>query len=376
MTGFVARKGERWYVVTEDGRDEQGRRKRKWHSGYRTKREAREALTDVLGRARRGSYVEPSRESLGAFLVEWMAATRATIRPVTHESYRRIVDKHIVPALGGVALQAVSGARLNAFYAELMTSGLGSRTVRYTHAILHKALGDAVRWDRVARNAADAADPPKATTTETLTWTPQEVRQFLAHVQGDRLYALWLLTATTGMRRAELLGLRWQDVDLEAGHVSIRQTRVPVGSRAQSSEPKTAKGRRRIDLDAATVAALREHRRRQAEERLAWRPAYEDADLVFCRENGTGIDPSWLSKAFPSRARAAGNPRIRLHDLRHTWATLALEAGVHPKIVSERLGHSTVAFTLDRYSHAIPALEKEAGERVAGLIFDRAVENG
>lgn len=199
------------------------------------------------------------------------------------------------------------------------------------------------------------------------------MRTFLEHVRDDRLYAAYVLAATTGMRRGEVLGLRWQDVDLDHGRVSVSQTLVVVsGYDVQYSEPKTAKGRRSIALDENTREALKEWRERQSVERALWGDAYTDADLVFARENGTPLHPDLFSDAFWRHVAEAKLPRIRFHDLRHTHATLALAAGVHPKVVSERLGHASVVITLDTYSHAIPAMQETAAELVASLVFTEA----
>jgi integrase len=202
------------------------------------------------------------------------------------------------------------------------------------------------------------------------TWSADELRRFVNGVHTDRLFALWLTIASTGLRRGEALGLKWSDIDLDAARISVQRSLVSVGYKPMLSEPKTARGRRSIALDRTTVSALIAHRRAQIEERLAWGPAYEDGDFVFCRENGSPIHPERLTKSFEAHVRKIGLPRIRLHDLRHTHATLALAAGIHPKVVSERLGHSSIAITLDTYSHAIPALQEEAAERIASLLAD------
>jgi integrase len=196
------------------------------------------------------------------------------------------------------------------------------------------------------------------------------LRRFIREVRGDRLYAAWLAAATTGLRRGEVLGLMWTDVDFDKGRLSVRRARVSSGGVVVLSEPKTRRSRRVVALDQTTTAALREHRTRQLEERLAWGAAWVDTGFVFTREDGTPLHPESLSKMFQWRVRRAGLPRIRFHDLRHTHATLALQAGVHPKVVSERLGHSSIRITLDTYSHAIPAMQEEAAERIAALIFD------
>jgi integrase len=200
------------------------------------------------------------------------------------------------------------------------------------------------------------------------TWSAEELRGFLGYVQKDRLYPLWLTEARTGLRRGELLGLQWSDVDLETGRASIRRALVSVDYKLTLSEPKTVKGKRSVPLPPETVAALREWRKAQLEERLA----NKEGNFVFTREDGSPVHPDRLSKMFEALSRKAGLPVIRFHDLRHTWATLALQAGVAPKVVSEILGHANIGITLDTYSHVIPAMEEDASARVAGLIFGQA----
>jgi integrase len=242
--------------------------------------------------------------------------------------------------------------------------------------VLHAALRDAARWGYLARNVADTADLPKGSTPEMRVWSPEQLRAFLAHVRAflahmraDPLYAAWMLFATTGMRRGEVAGLRWADVDLDAGRVSPRRPRVVVNYEVVVSEPKTAKGRRSLALDPATVAALREHRARQAEQRLAVGPRWQDSGLVFTWPDGRAVHPQRFSNWFEQHARAAGLPRIRLHDVRHSYATAALAAGIPAKVVSERLGHATIAITMDTYSHVLPGLDEHAAGTVARLIL-------
>jgi len=201
------------------------------------------------------------------------------------------------------------------------------------------------------------------------TWTPEELRTFLESAAHDRLSAAWTLAATAGMRRGEVLGLRWQDVDLDNARLAVRQTIISVAYEIKVSTPKTAQGRRSIALDSETVRALRLHRTRQLEERLALGHKSCDHDIVFAQPDGRFIHPDGFGKAFQRLQVQAGIRKIRFHDLRHTHATLALQAGVNPRVVSERLGHSTVAITLDTYSHVLPGLQEEAAERVAKLVF-------
>lgn len=250
---------------------------------------------------------------------------------------------------------------------------LDGRTVSYVHTIVHRAMKDAVRWGRLPRNPADAADPPRGgpKADDAHAWDAATLREFLATsaVDGDRLHPLWVLLATTGMRRGEAVGLRWSDVDLDAGRIRVVQTIIQVRSKVTIGEPKTARGRRPIALDAGTVAVLREHRKRMLQQRMLVGPDFEDRGLVFHQPDGACLKPDAVSAAFVRRVKKAGVPPLTLKGLRHTWATLALERGIHPRVVRERLGHSTIAITLGIYSHVAPTLHDEAAQLVADLVL-------
>ena len=262
-------------------------------------------------------------------------------------SYRSNIERHVVPRLGGRELRQLGASHLNVLYSELLddgrcdgAGGLSPRSVRYIHTILHRALRDAVRWGKLPRNPAEMADPPRSRAPEMKTWTQKgELRRFLASVEDDRLYAAWLLVSTTGLRRGELLGLRWSDLDFEAGRAAIRQTLSSVGGKVTFSTPKTTKSRRSIALDPTTLVALRLHRDAQDAERAIWVEVYTDLDLVFCREDGTPLRPDSITRRFHDLSLRANLPPIRLHDVRHTYASIGLGAGTHPKVMAERLGH-------------------------------------
>jgi integrase len=304
---------------------------------------------------------------VASFLQSWLSAIESTIRPSTFTGYAGHVRHHIDPLLGKMRLGAVDAAALNAMYAALLANGssngrgLSPATVRRVHATIHRALRDAVRWGLLDENPADRCDPPRVrTASEMRTWTVEELRSFLEFAERDELYPLWVVLTTTGMRRGEGLGLRWSDIDLAGASLAVRQTVVEVGGRILLSTPKTARGRRVVALDATTVAVLKEHHEKHG--------AHPSA-LIFGRPDGSPLRPSMVTHRFGRLVADSGLPRIRLHDLRHTHATLALEAGVHPKIVSERLGHATIAFTLDVYSHALHHMQRDAADRLGQLVF-------
>jgi integrase len=250
--------------------------------------------------------------------------------------------------------------------------------VRHIHATIHKAVADAVDAGVLTTNVAERAKPPRprvSSHTEMQFWEPDQLAKFLVHVQGHRYEVAWHLAAMTGMRRGEVLGLRWRDVVFDAGRLAVRHTLVSVNYEIKDSTPKTHQART-IDLDAGTVDLLRSHRERQQTELSAWGRGYLDSDLVFRRENGSPIHPDEFSQAFENAVRASGLPRIRLHDLRHTHATIALRAGVPVKVISERLGHEDPAFTMKQYAHVIPGMQAEAAALIAALVTGPATPIG
>ena len=380
--GHVRQHGKGWVVVvtTDKRHPTTGKQIRKWHSGYRNKSDAERARTEILASIDDQQYVEPGGGTLAAYLVKrWLPAIEPTVRPNTHRLYSTIVNAYIVPNLGAIRLQDLTPADILAMYGALSANGgrsdkgLSAKSVRNVHTTLRKALGDAVEWGLLVRNPATSAKPPQHRRPKPRTWTAAELGRFLEHVRGDRLDAAFLLAATTGLRRSELLGLPWEAVDLDGGVLSVYQTLVLVGSTPQiTADTKTNESRRQVALDGRTVAALREHRRCQLEERIAWAGAYQDHGLVFAREDGTPVRPDWLTRRFARLTADLELPVIGLHGLRHSHASLALIAGVHPKTVADRLGHSSITTTLDLYSHLIPALQPEAAEKVAALVFGRS----
>jgi len=355
-------------------------RRRETKSGFATQKECQAAMNKLLVAVEQHNYSAPTRASVKDYLKkEWLPAVKATIRPSTYNSYVQHVDCHIVPHIGTVKLQKLSGSQVNALYAKLAESGrkdgktgLSTMTIHHVHACLHKACKDAVRWGHISRNPLDAADPPRKKgdgSREMRTWTKEQLRAFLDAIADERLSPLWHTIAMTGMRRGEAIGLRWSDVDLENARLAVRRALIPSGREVIVSEPKTIKGRRVIALDPGTVEVLKAQAARQLDEQQEWDEAWVESGLVFTLENGEALDPESVSRYFRQAVKLSLLPPIRLHDLRHTHATLALQAGIHPKVVSERLGHATISITLDTYSHAIPALQEEAAALIAGLVF-------
>lgn len=374
-------------------------RRQRSQGGYSTRRDAERALREAEHARDRGGLVDPSRVTVADYLRdEWLTSRepatggrghRGQVSLGTWATYRSDLEAHVVPRIGQIRLQALTGADLTRLYDELERSGgrrgqgLSPKTVSNVHGALHKALADAVRLGRLARNPADAVDAPRPDRPPAKVWTVAQLRRFLEHVADDRLYAAWLLFATTGMRRAEVAGLAWGDVDLDAGQVRVSWTLGVVDSKTTwKPRPKSKAGERTLALDPATVDALRAHRVRHAAERLKFGPGWQATaadwrgqsrdDVVFTWADGSPINPQRFTKWFTNHCHAAGLPAIRLHDVRHTYATAALAnaTGWHEvKVLSQRLGHASVGITLDTYSHVLPAADKAQAETLARVIL-------
>jgi integrase len=380
-TGKTGKQTTLWYVVVDVGISSDGRRRQKWHGGFRTRKDAEIARAKLVDDLHTGSYVVPGRLTFAEWVREsWLPMTEGRVKPSTFHSYRQNMEIHVLPVLGSKPLQHLTVMMLNALYARLQSEGSGhgvlsAKTVRYIHTIIHKALEDAVDAGLAGKNVADRAKPPRPSrrsTREVGSWEPQELAKFLASIHGTRLEAVWRLAAMTGMRRGEVLGLRWADVDLVAARLSVRHAVVAVAYDVIESTPKSHNARV-IDLDPETVELLQAHRQRQTQEQEEWGADYEDHNLIAAKENGSPIHPHSFSQSFGRLVARAGIRTIRLHDLRHTHATLALKAGVPVKVVSERLGHESPAFTLKQYAHVIPGMQAAAAAVVADLIRDQAL---
>jgi integrase len=344
-------------------------RKRKTLYG-KTRQEVAAKLATALSNREGGLTFDAGNLTLGDYLDRWLNdSVRDTVRQRTWERYEQIARVHIKPALGRIKLKTLTSTHARGLYREKLDSGLAPRTVGYIHTTLHKALKDAVADGLIPRNATQGIKAPASKNQEINPLSPDQARAFLETARGNRFEALYVLAVTAGLREGELLGLKWDDLDLDSGTLSVRRTLSEARSGRFFEAPKNGKGRS-ISLTQQAVEALRGHRKRQSEERQRLGALWQDNDLVFPSQKGTPMNAKNLTaRSFKPLLERAGLPRtVRLHDLRHTCATLLLGKGVHPKIVQELLGHATIAITLDTYSHVLPNMQGEAVSAMEGVL--------
>jgi integrase len=327
--------------------------------------EAERRLAVIVGDLAAGRWADPQQITVSELANDWLETVAATVRPSTLEGYGQKL-RCACRWIGGQRIARVSGRMLTDLYRRMLDR-YTAQSVVHVHRVLHRMFSDAVRWQLLGRNPAAEASPPRLTRRRLDVWTAPQVSQFLEVVAEHRCGPLFRLAVTTGMRRGELLGLRWPHVDLARGRLDVVAATVMVRGRPQTSEPKTTSGRRRIALDPETVRLLAEHRDRQDADREFFAGSYRDGGWVFCWEDGRPWSPDWVSRQFRQSAIGCGLPPIRFHDLRHTWATMALDAGVPAKVVADRLGHAGIAITLDLYTHHSDELDRRAADQVAGL---------
>lgn len=374
MAGQIIKRGDRtWIVRIFMGRDEKGKRRYVNHTIHGTKKDAETYRNASIRDKDLGVFVEPAAITFNEYLDKWLeTAARPRLRERTFESYEDVLRLYIRPALGSKKLSDIRPLDLQSLYSGLQERGLSARTIRYAHSVLASSLTQAVKWRMAAQNPALMVELPRSSRKEMAALSPDDAARFLAEAARDHLGVLFAFALTTGLRPSEFMGLQWKDIELGNGIVTVCRTLVRrKGGGWYYGEPKTPRSRRNIPLPASMLRALISHKRQQAETRLKAGAEYQNNDLVFATGDGTPLLlRNIIRRHFRPILKRAGLPEtLRLYDLRHTCATLMLSAGVHPKVASERLGHSSVTLTMDVYSHVLPSMQQDATEKLESILF-------
>ena len=371
MNGHIRKRGKNsWQLIFDLPRDADGKRKQARRTVHGTKREADSKLRELVSGAEKGDYVTPSKESVGEFLTRWLDLYAAnSTSPRTLEDYQGIIRRYLNRYLGAVPLSALKPDNVQGLYAEMRNRGLSSLTILHTHRLLSECLSHAVKWQILTKNVCDAVDPPRPQRRQMTSLDEDEVGLLLDASDSHPYRDVFFVALYTGLRRSELLALRWSEVDLDRPTLSVVAGLHRLPRQGLILLPtKTSRSRRQISLTDEVVGVLHQIRGQQMVQKIAPGSAWEDTGFVFTKPNGTPLDPERVSKEFSKVVKTAKIPKIRFHDLRHTHASLMLKAGVGPKAISELLGHASISITMDVYAHLIPGILEEAAQKFSNLL--------
>jgi integrase len=355
-----------WAIVIDVGRDpETGERRRRWHGFLGTKRQAQDEAARLITELKAGTAVEPTKLTVTAFLERWLEHTKSQVAPRSIERYGEIAHEYLIPALGNVQLSKLQPLIISSAYDKIRSNrtkgrgDLSAQTILHCHRVLSAALRQAVRWRLLPYNPAADVKPPKIERRRVMTYSLTQTADLLEALRGSWMHVPALLAVSCGLRRGEIAALRWGSIDLDRGRLAVVQSAEQTRAGVRYKEPKSGQ-MRTVALSPAVVTELRAHRARQAESLLSLGVRLDADGFVVAQADGSSYDPDSISKEWRLRIIKSGLPRIRFHDLRHTHATHMLASGVHPKVASERLGHSRVGITLDLYSHVTEGMQADA----------------
>jgi integrase len=369
MKGHIReRSSGRWAIILDDPNSPS--RKRRWHSFKGTKRQAQVECARLIAEIQRGSYIAPDKTSFEIYAERWLAHIKTQVSPKSHARYVELMRKNIVPLLGKIVLTKVKPAAISDAYTKALvngrrdgTGGLSPRTVTHMHRVLKQSLGQAVKWELLNRNPADAVDPPRVERSPMQTYDLDQTVALIDAMRGTRLLVPTMLAVLCGLRRGEVVALKWKSVDLDNGRLAVVESAEQVGTRVRYKLPKNGKGRT-LALSERLIEALRAHRTQQAQELLKVGVRLTNESFVVAQVDGSPVQPDTLTQDWVRKIAKTGLPAYRFHDLRHAHATHMLANGIHPKVASERLGHSKTGITLDLYSHVLPGMQEDAAERI------------
>lgn len=373
MRGHIRKRGSTYSIVVDIGRDENSKRKQKWFSGYKTKKEAERALADIIAKIEKGEYFEPKKITLSQFLDEWLEVyCKPKLAPKTYKSYSEIIRLYFKPILGHIELIKLNPAIIQRYYNALKDEKqLSDTTINYHHRLLRNALKHAVKWQYISKNPCDAVDPPKKHKIEIKVWNKENIKKAEKIFSNTPIFIHVMLAIYTGMRLGEICALRWEDINFKDGTCVVRRTVQRVNKELIIKEPKTESSIRVVALPQNIIELLKLEKKKQAETRMLFGSKYDTNydGFISVWEDGRFKEPDYVSKKFHKiLATTPELPMIRFHDLRHTHATLMLASGVQMKVISERLGHSQIGITMDLYSHVSIDLQKEAIKKLETLL--------
>jgi integrase len=370
-----------WAIILDIPDPNTGKRRRKWHSFKGTKRQAQIESARLISVVQAGSYLEPSKTTVAEYLEKWLEHIKSQVSPRTAERYGELARKNIAPLIGSVALTKLTPMAISTAYSTALTNGrrdggggLAPRTVHHCHRVLKQALAQAVRWQLLSRNPADAADPPKVERATMTTYDLKQTGELIGAMRGTGLFIPTLLAVLLGMRRGEIAALRWRSVDLDAGQVAVVESAEQMNGTVRLKPPKGGRART-VALAQTIVDELRAHRIEQAQNLLKLGVRLSEDHFVCAHADGRMMQPTWITHEWVRLIRATDLPAYRFHDLRHAHATHLLASGAHPKVASERLGHSKIGITLDLYSHVMPGMQEDAAAR-ADAALQAAMKKG
>lgn len=362
--GAIYQKADKklWCAQIVTGYNPNGKCKRRYIYG-KTKSEVQKKLSEMQSLVVSGNLMDPKKIRISEFLQHWLEdVVKPSVRSSTYLCYENSLRKHVIPNIGGLQLATLQPSHVQTLYRQLEVSGCSARTRELAHISLRCALGQAVRWNYIPKNICDLVQRPRVASKAMHCLTAEQTAQFLQHARSDRLFALYVLAIATGLRQGELFGLKWSDLESQMESLSVQRTVYEARSVLEINEPKTAAGRRRVDLPNIAAIALRQHRLKMLEEG-------NDSEWIFCDVKGGLLRRNnFRRRSFGPILKSSGLPHIRFHDLRHTAATLLLSQGIHPKVVQERLGHARISITLDIYSHVLPTMQREASAKMDLLL--------
>ncbi|NQT73585.1 MAG: site-specific integrase [Chloroflexi bacterium] len=376
MRGSIQKQSkDSWRLFIDTGRDENGKRRRKTVTVQGGKSDAQRKLRELLSAVDNGIPITLAKQTLAEYLQDWLQRKESKVSPKTILDYEGIIRRYLTPRLGHIPIGKLTPHHVEELHSYMAGEGLSARSVQYAHRVLSQALKHAVRMEMLGRNVCDVVDVPSIRRKEMRVMDTDEVQTFLNVTQESPLWPVFFLAIYTGLRKGELLGLRWRDVDLSKATISVNQTAIRIkGNGVVISEPKTAYSRRMISLPASATRLLIDLKLKRKSECESHNLEWDESSLVLCNSVGEPLSPDTVTHTFSRALESAGLPHMRFHDLRHTHATLMLKEGVHPKVVSERLGHASINITLDIYSHVLPGMQEMAAEAFEQALGNKVLE--